>query len=424
MNFSNLSEFKHGWRVVLSSAFGIGLGMSPLPFYTIGVFAIPLTKQFGWGMDDVMLGLPIFTIAAIVMSPLIGLVADKYGVRKTVLAAVLLFGLTFIAFALNTGNKVLYLTLWALLSITGAGTLPMTWTRAVNNWFHKNRGLALGVTLMGTGLFGAAAKLYASYLIENYGWKMAYLGMGALPLLIALPIAFVWFRDINDKRVSKRAAALKAEFPELVTTEVYGMSLGEAFRDKKFWLLALAFIPISFAIGGPIPNLEKMLSSKGFDFNQAVILASFLGYSVLLGRVIGGYLIDRFWAPLISFILLCAPAISCYLLFQPEVSYSMALVAICILGFAAGVEYDILGFLVSKYFGMKYYSTIYGMLYSFFALGAGFGPYIFSRSYTSTGSYDQILLYAAFAFVLGSIPLLFLGKYRHFGPEATITEGA
>ncbi len=423
MNFSNLSEFKHGWRVVLSSAIGIGLGMSPLPFYTIGVFAIPLTKQFGWGMDDVMLGLPIFTIAAIIMSPLIGLVADKYGVRKTVLGAVLLFGLTFIAFALNTGSKGLYLTLWALLSITGAGTLPMTWTRAVNNWFHKNRGLALGVTLMGTGLFGAAAKLYASYLIENYGWKMAYLGMGALPLLIALPIAFIWFRDINDKRVAKRAADLKAEFPDLVTTETYGMSLGEAFKDKKFWLLALAFIPISFAIGGPIPNLEKMLSSKGFDFNQAVILASFLGYSVLLGRVIGGYLIDRFWAPLISFILLCAPAISCYLLFQPEVSYSMALVAICILGFAAGVEYDILGFLVSKYFGMKYYSTIYGMLYSFFALGAGFGPYIFSRSFTATGSYDQILLYAAFAFVLGSIPLLFLGKYRTFGPEP-VTEGA
>ncbi len=423
MNFSNLSEFKHGWRVVLSSAIGIGLGMSPLPFYTIGVFAIPLTKQFGWGMDDVMLGLPIFTIAAIIMSPLIGLVADKYGVRKTVLGAVLLFGLTFVAFALNTGSKGLYLALWALLSITGAGTLPMTWTRAVNNWFHKNRGLALGVTLMGTGLFGAAAKLYASYLIENYGWKMAYLGMGALPLLIALPIAFVWFRDIHDKRVAKRAADLKAEFPDLVTTETYGMSLGEAFKDKKFWLLALAFIPISFAIGGPIPNLEKMLSAKGFDFNQAVILASFLGYSVLLGRVIGGYLIDRFWAPLISFILLCAPAISCYLLFQPEVSYSMALIAICILGFAAGVEYDILGFLVSKYFGMKYYSTIYGMLYSFFALGAGFGPYIFSRSFTRTGSYDSILLYAAFAFVLGAIPLLFLGKYRTFGPEPA-TEGA
>lgn len=422
MNFSDLKEFKYGWKVVFSSAMGIGLGMSPLPFYTIGVFAIPLTKQFGWGMDDVMLALPVFTIAAIFMSPLIGLIADKYGARKTVLVSVLLFGLTFIAFMLNTGNKTLYLILWALLSITGAGTLPMTWTRAVNNWFTKNRGLALGVTLMGTGLFGAGAKLYASYLIGNYGWKMAYLGVGALPLLIALPIAFLWFRDINDKKVAKRAAALKAEYPDTVSTEVYGMNLGQAFKDKKFWLLALAFIPISFAVGGPIPNLEKMLNSKGFDFNQAVILASFLGYSVLAGRVIGGYLIDRFWAPAVSFVLLCAPAISCYILFQPEVSYSMAVLAITILGFAAGVEYDILGFLVSKYFGMKYYSTIYGMLYSFFALGAGFGPYIFSRSFTETGSYDQILFYAAFAFVIGSIPLLFLGKYRNFGSEGLIKD--
>ncbi len=420
MNTNDLSEFKYGWRVVLSSAIGIGLGMSPLPFYTIGVFAIPLTENFGWGMDDVMLALPVFTISAIIMSPLIGLIADKFGVRKTVLTAVVLFGLTFIAFMFNTGNKTLYLTLWALLSITGAGTLPMTWTRAVNNWFNKNRGLALGVTLMGTGIFGSFAKLYASYLIENYDWKMAYLGVGALPLLITFPLAYAWFRDVNDKKVAKRAAALKAASPESISSEVYGMNLGQAFSDKKFWLLAIAFIPLSFAIGGPIPNLEKMLGAKGFDFNQAVILATYLGYSVVVGRVVGGYLIDRFWAPAVSFILLCAPAISCYILFQPELSYPMAVLAIFILGFAAGVEYDILGFLVSKYFGMKYYSTIYGMLYSFFALGAGFGPYIFSRSFTDTGSYDQILLYAAFAFILGSIPLLFLGKYRTFGPQGLV----
>ncbi len=403
--------------MVLASGLGIGLGMSPLPFYTIGVFAIPLTQEFGWGMDDVMLALPVFTISAIIMSPLIGLIADKYGVRKTVLTAVFLFGLTFIAFMFNTGSKALYLSLWALLSITGAGTLPITWTRAIINWFNKNRGLALGVTLMGTGIFGAFAKLYASYLIDNFGWKYAYMGVGALPLLIALPVAYLYFRDINDKKVAARAAKLKSEFPETVNTAVYGMSLKQAFKDTKFWLLALAFIPISFAIGGPIPNLEKLLIAKEFDFSQAVILASFLGYAVLFGRIIGGYLIDHFWAPAVSFVLLSAPAISCYILFQSDLSYAMAVVAITILGFAAGVEYDLLGFLVSKYFGMKYYSTIYGMLYSFFALGAGFGPYIFSRSFTETGSYDLILWYSLFAFIIGSMPLLFLGKYRTFGPE-------
>ncbi len=415
MNFSDLKEFKYGWRVVLSSALGIGLGMSPLPFYTIGVFAIALTGEYGWGMDDVLLALPVFTTVSIFIGPIVGNIADRFGVRKVVLTAVVLFSLTFMAFTFNTGSKTLWLVLWGLLAAAGAGTLPITWTRAVNNWFTKNRGLALGITLMGTGIFGALAKLYASEIINTYGWKIAYLCVGALPLIIVLPIAYLFFRDVTDPKVANRVAKLKEEFPESGAAQAKaGMTLKQALSDSKFWLMAAAFVPVSFAIGGPIPNLEKLFTSKGFGIEDAVLLASLLGLAVVIGRIVGGYLIDRFWAPGVSFVLLCMPAISCYLLMQPELSYPMAVVAIVILGFATGVEFDLIGFLVSKYFGMKYYSSIYGILYSFFGFGAGFAPYVFSRFFTETGSYDSILFYSIFAFIFGAMPLLFLGKYRTF----------
>lgn len=142
MNFSNLKEFKFGWPVIMSSTFGIGLGMSPLPFYTIGVFAIPLGENFGWGMDTIMGGLTVFTLVAVVASPTVGYVADKIGARKTALWSLLLFGLSFIAFNFNTGSPLLYYVLWGIMALAGAGTLPMTWTRAINNWFNQNRGLA------------------------------------------------------------------------------------------------------------------------------------------------------------------------------------------------------------------------------------------------------------------------------------------
>ncbi|MEM8525601.1 MAG: MFS transporter [Bacteroidota bacterium] len=420
----NLKEFKYGWKVVFASTLGIGLGMSPLPFYTIGVFAVPLTEKFGWGMDTVMGALPIFTIGALIMSPLIGFIADRIGARKTALFSVLLFGLTFMAFSLNTGSKGLYLALWALLAVVGAGTLPMTWTRAVNNWFNENRGLALGLSLLGTGIFGAMAKLYAASVIENYGWKAAYLAVGALPLLIALPVAFFFFRDTDDPKVADKVKRLREEIPTHSAGGNTGLSLKEAVRDWRFWLLAYAFIPISFAVGGPIPNLEKLLGTKGFDAGDAVIIASFIGYSVLIGRLIGGYLLDRIWAPAVAFILLSVPAISCILFQQAELSYGTAVLAVSILGFAAGVEYDLMAYLVSRYFGMKNYAAIYGTLYGFFAMGAGFGPYIFGRSFTATGSYDTIMGYAVFAFLAGSIPLLFLGKYRDFGQQTTETGNA
>ncbi|MEM6700350.1 MAG: MFS transporter, partial [Bacteroidota bacterium] len=296
-------------------------------------------------------------------------------------------------------------------------------TRAVNNWFNENRGLALGLSLLGTGIFGAMAKLYAASIIENYGWKAAYLAVGALPLLIALPVAFFFFRDTSDPKVADKVKRLREEVPtHNAGSGNTGMSLKEAIRDWKFWLLAYAFIPISFAVGGPIPNLEKILGSKGFDTGDAVLIASFIGYSVLIGRLIGGYLLDRLWAPGVAFVLLSIPAVSCVLFQQADLSYGTAVLAVAILGFAAGVEYDLMAYLVSRYFGMKNYAAIYGTLYGFFAMGAGFGPYIFGRSFTQTGSYDTIMGYAVFAFLAGSIPLLFLGKYREFKQDAVEVE--
>jgi len=413
---SGMKEFKYGWPVVGSSAFGIGLGMSPLPFYTIGVFIAPFMKEFGWQVDDVLLAITVFSITAFFTSPIIGFLTDKIGVRKMVLISIITFGLAFMSFALNNGSKTLYIVLWTLLAIFGTGTLPITWTRAVNRWFTKKRGLALGFSLLGTGLFGAFAKLYAAYLIEHYGWREAYIGLALLPLLISLPLAFFFFRDIDDPRVAHKVAAMKAEidYSDLEEeTLAEGMSLKEALRDVKFWLLILTFIPISFAVGGPIPNFETILGSKGFGTSDAVVLASVVGYSVVIGRLLGGYLIDKLWAPGVTFVIFVIPVIACYLFRLPDLSYSMAMLAVAIIGLSAGVEFDVMAFLVSKYFGMKNYSAIYGALYGFFAIGAGFGPWIFGKSFTMTGSYSTIFGYAAIAFLVGAIPLLFLGKYRY-----------
>ncbi len=421
MNFSKFKEFKYGWPVIMSSTFGIGLGMSPLPFYTIGVFAIPLSKNFGWGMDTIMGGLTVFTLVALVASPAIGYVADRFGARRTAITSLILFSLVFIAFNFNTGAKWMYYGLWGVMAVAGAGTLPMTWTRAINNWFNDNRGLALGLSLLGTGIFGALAKLFAYSIIEDYGWRAAYLGVGLLPLLIALPLAYFFFRDIDDPKVADKVARLRAELPSHVEKPKTGKTVAQALRDWKFWLLAFCFILISFAIGGPIPNLEPMLGSKGFDVADAVVLASAIGYAVLIGRLLGGYLLDRFWAPAVAFVLLSIPALSCYLLQGTDLTYANALIAVFILGFGAGVEYDLMAYLVSRYFGMKNYAAIYGFLYGFFAFGAGFGPVVFGKFFAATGSYDTILFYAMLAFLIGSFPLLFLGKYRKFEdePEAT-----
>jgi len=417
MDKTGMKEFKYGWPVVGSSAVGIGLGMSPLPFYTIGVFVGPFMKEFGWGVDDIMLALSLFSVTALFTSPLIGALTDKIGVRKMVLISIVTFSLSFMAFSLNNGSKTLYLGLWILLAFLGSGTLPITFTRAVNRWFTKKRGLALGLSLLGTGLFGAVAKLFASFLIENYGWRTAYVGLALLPLLISLPLAFFFFRDTDDPKVRDKVDKMRKELGSTETfdkpKELEGLSFKQAMGDYRFWLLALSFIPISFAIGGPIPNFEKILDTKGFGTTDAVFLASLVGYSVIVGRLVGGYLLDKLWAPGVAAVIFLIPVTACFIFQMDTLSYGYAALAITIIGISAGVEYDLMAFLVSKYFGMKNYSAIYGMLYGFFAIGAGFGPWLFGKSYAMTGSYSTIFSYAVFAFIAGAIPLLFMGKYRY-----------
>ena len=409
---SSFREFRFGWPVVLSSALGIALGMSPLPFYTIGVFVRPFTQEFGWTVAQVMSGLAVFTLVALVAAPMIGWITDRVGVRKVVLTSIVSFSFAMMAFSLNNGSITLYLFLWGLLAFAGAGTLPITFTRAISRWFNEKRGLALGVALIGTGVSGAITKLYAGYLIGEVGWRLAYVGVGALPLLIAFPLAFFFFRDVDDPKAAVRAKQLSDHQLATGAGAVYGMTLKQCLSDWRFWLLGLTFVPLSFAIGGPIPNLETLLQTKGFDVGDAIFLASLVGYSVLIGRLVGGFLLDHFWAPAVACALLMLPAVSMYIFRLPEPTYLQTAIGVVLLGFSAGIEYDLLAYLVSRYFGIRNYAVIYGVLYAFFAAGAGFGPATYGRVFQATGSYDAVLLWSLWAFVLCSLALLFLGRYR------------
>ena len=250
-------------------------------------------------------------------------------------------------------------------------------------------------------------------MIELVGWRMAYVAVGALPLLIAFPVAWLMFRDASDPKVADKVRQLERKTKK-ARVNYGGLSLLQALRDWRFWLLAYSFIPISFAVGGPIPNMETLLGNKGFNASDAVTLASFLGIAVIVGRVLGGYLLDHLWAPAVAATILSLPAMATFMLAQSDYSFVYAATAIFILGMAAGVEYDLMAYLVSRYFGLLHYAAIYGALYGFFALGAGIGPAVFGAFFESDGNYDRILLISSALFVAGAVPLLLLGKYRDY----------
>jgi MFS family permease len=380
--------------------FGVGLGLSPVGFYTVGVFAPVLAQTFGWSFGSIFFGLTVQTIAAVVFAPVSGMLADRYGARPVALISLVLFGLSFMTFALGNGSIMLFYASWALLAVLGCGTLPMTWTRAINRRFERRRGMALGIALMGTGLFGFFSKPLTHWLIISFGWRGAYVGIGLLPIIIGLPIALVWFHEPAGRVIKN------------VTAPLEGMTLAATLKSWRFWLLGAALLPISFAITGPLPNMENILQADGFSGAGITDLTSLIGLSAIAGRLAGGFLLDLFWAPAVAAVILSTPLVSLWLLIQPSLSTGEAAAAICLIGFAVGVEYDVIAYLVSRYFGMRAYTTTYSILYMCFGVGAGFAPFIFGWSFDKSHSYTPILETSAVLLLISVLALLTLGRYR------------
>lgn len=408
-----MGEFRRGWKVVVAALLGVGLGLSPLPFYTTGVFAPYLAKEFGWSVGDIMGSLGMTTLMVIWAGPLAGILAVRFGAKAVALTCTALFGLSFIGLAFLNGSLTQYYILWAVIAIVGAGTLPMTWTKGVNNWFDEHKGMALGISLTGTGIFGILSKPYLAWVIDNFGWRGGYVAVGLLPLVIALPVGLLMFREAPPVAAAERELMVEPD----------GLSLRQTLGQWRFWLLVCAALPLSLGLSGPIPNLEIMLRGSGVPVTEIVQLTPLVGLTAMIGRLAGGWLMDRIWAPAVGFLILGLPALSCWLLTADTLNFWMAAGAIGLLGFALGVEYDLLAFIVARYFGMRSYSAIYACLYVSFALGAGLGPFWFGRSFDLRGNYHSAL-HISIVLILGAASsLLLLGRYRKFDDRLVDAEG-
>jgi len=401
------SEFTLGWRVLVAALLGVACGASPIPYNSIGFLLGPLHEEFGWSFRDISLGLTVCGIAGSLLVPVYGSLSDRLGVRPVALFSLLAFGLSFAALALTPASLTGYWLLWLLVGVVGFGSTPVTWTRGVNLWFFRRRGLALGITLVGTSLTAILVPPLAAYSVEHFGWRLTFPILAVLPLFLALPIGLLLFRE---PRPEQRP-------PELSVDGVLpGITLREAVGGYRFWLIWISILCVAFAYGGVFVHLAQMLIGHGFTVTAAAAIVSTQGLAILVGRVGTGYLLDRFWAPLVTLPLLSAPAIACWLLAGDGLTAALAVVSAVILGVATGAETDLIAFLAGRYFGMAHYGKIYGMLYLPFGLASAVSPAVYGWVRDATGTYDAMLYVAIGLFITGAVMLLGLGRYPDLQP--------
>jgi MFS family permease len=402
-----MSEFRRGWPVLFSGMVGVACGASPIPFNVLPAIIGPIHNELGWSYLEINLGITTFGVLGALVGPLHGAAADRWGVRPVAILSLLAFGLTFGLFTFLPPSKAAWFGLWAIVGLVGIGSTPVTWTRAVNMWFFRNRGLALGILLLGTSLAGIAVPQLARAAIDGAfigsGWRAAFSTMAMLPLLLAMPLALWLFRE---PRPEERPAELVAQDGRLL-----GLRFGQAVKGYRFWVIWLSIACVAIAFGGAFINMVEIVKLHGFSAAEGATVMSVLASGILVGRLVTGMLFDRFWAPAVLVPILSAPALSCWLLMGSGSPMPVLMTAAVLLGFAAGAESDLIAYLSGRYFGLAHYGKIYGMLYMPFGMGSAVSPAIYGAVRDATGSYDAMLLVAVGLFLVGALLPLTLGRY-------------
>ena len=397
-----------GYRIVLVSIIGLGLGYSGVIIYGFSAFIIPITTEFGWSRADISLAFTLCTFTMILVSPLIGFLLDRFGIRRVLLLSTVSFGTMICSMYLLSGSHTQFYITYILIAILGAGTSIISYSRLQVSWFDKYKGLALGFTLSGVGLAAIIIPPFVSWGVETVGWRQTYLILGGINLLICVPMLyFVVYNSPEEKGTYPDGIEPEKSDP-VVGLVRNGYHFKQCLRMPVFWKIAAAFFFIAIGQAGPVIHLIPVLVDKGIV--NAAYVAATLGVALIGARLMAGFMMDRMYAPVVGALFL-GSSVAGYLLLYSDVTLVTAMIGTILMGLAIGAEWDVLAFICAQYFGRLAYGRIYAILFSFINLSAGIGLYLTGLSFDHSGTYDIALIAAAVLVSIGTLVLLTLGPY-------------
>lgn len=404
------NEWQQNWGPLLAAVSGVML--STVHGYSLGVMIGPLEKEYGWTRAEISSGPMILAVIALVVASLVGVTVDRVGPRRIALGGVAVFCTALAALSLATPSIVSWWLLWVVLSVSAMFIAPMVWTAAVSSLFFRNRGFALAITLCGTGLGAAIVPSLTNALVEGYGWRGAYVGLGIIFAAIVLPLVFFLFSSATDRH---RALNLGGRATPAATLP--GMSAREGFRSARFLKLAGASLMVALATCAVTANAVPILMSDGFDSTTAAGIAGLVGIGAIIGRLGGGYLLDRLDAKKVAACSVLMPIVTAMVLLAMPGSLFWATAALLFLGLALGTELDACAYLATRHLGLRNFGTLFGFINGLLVFGNGLAPLLANYAYDVTHSYSLVLWSMVPSCLISALLFLLLGPYPAFDEE-------
>jgi predicted MFS family arabinose efflux permease len=365
--------------------------------FTFSIFLKPLSGAFGWSRESVSAAFGFAALTVAVCSPPLGHLLDRFGPRRIILPCMTVFGLAFASLGLLTPRLLHLYAIFILLGIVGNGTTQMGYSRAVSTWFDRHRGMALALVMAGVGTGAMLFPPLAQALIAGYGWRIAYMVLGAIVLLLGIPLTAMFVRE--RPRESARSGPV-----------LDGATVSQGLRSPAFWTLIATLFISSVSMNGAITHLSPLLTDRGVPASTAALAASMLGLASFFGRLIAGFLLDRFIGPRVGFCLCALSAVGVLLLARAASSLP-GIAAAVLIGVGVGAEADLTPYLLTRYFGLRAFSTLYGFTWTAYAVAGALGPVLMGKVFDATGSYSSLLTLLSVTTLAAAGLLLLLPRY-------------
>ena len=385
--------------ILLTACCGVFAGFGSLFIYTFGVFLKPLAVEFGWSRSQISSGFMGAVLAIALCSPLLGRLFDRYPARRVVLPCFLLYAGSFASLAWLTPHLWHFVAVLIFMGAVGNGTTQLGYARFVSGWFDRSRGRALAAVMAGSGVGSIVFPPLAQWLISHYGWRTAYASLGILALLVGLPLAFTY---LHEAPMAK---------PQPIQNEAAQPGLWQAILSFRFLGILLALLLFSLATNGLNAHWAALLTDHGFTPATAAAVLSVAGFATLGSKLGTGYLLDRFsgqYTAAVLFLLSGAGILTVtYGQTQP-----VAFVAAALVGVGMGAESDAVPYLLTRYFGLRRFSELYGYTWSIYAVAGGLGPLLAGAVFDRTHSYRLALLLFSSLVIAAAVLFAALPKYQ------------
>ena len=408
--FSAADEWRAGWPVVLAAL--LGITATSMPALCLGPLLKPVTETFGWSRAEFSSGWMLVALLMLVGSPLVGALIDRFGARVIALPGLALCcaglaGLSLVGPSLPS---------WYLgMGVLGLGMAtggPFVWLQAVVTRFERARALAMSCVLLGLGVAGATAPLLATVFLERYGFRGVFVGVAAVIFLGAFPFAWLFFYDARD--LARRSGGVVRVQASSATKDKYGMTISQAVTTVRFWKLCIVTMMVLAGVGSIYLHFIPMLTDSGVSPIVAAAAMAAIGPAATGGKLACGVLLDRFAVPPVAAVAFAFGALGYALLAYARGEAVFATICLVMIGLASGVGSHVAAYATSRYFGLRAFGAIYGLLSGVGAFASGVSPVLVGLAKDLFGNYQLAMLLLSGGVMLSAILVATLGKYPDF----------